>query len=46
MVSVPPYVLHVLITERVQGLALQFFVNQFARYFTQVLHCFPFDRII
>jgi hypothetical protein len=34
------------ISGNIEALASQFFVYQFARSFTQVLHCFPFDRVI
>jgi len=42
---VPANVPYVFLSDSIQVVALQFFVYQFARSFTQVLHCFPFDRI-
>ena len=43
---VPANVPYVFICESILLLASQFFVYQFVRSFTQVFHCFPFDRII
>jgi len=43
---VPANVPYFFICESIQVLASQFSVYQFVQSFTQVLHCFPFDRII
>ena len=43
---VPANIPSVFISESIEVLAQQFFVNQFARSFTKVLHCFPFDTVI
>jgi len=42
---VPANVPYVFISDSIQLLAAQFIVYQFVWSFTQVLHCFPFDRI-